>query len=136
MGNWASSKSMNTVTAGTQDGLFGVIPYVAPEILKACPHTIRSDIYSLGVLLWEISSGKSPFESHIDHTIIATILSGIREERIPDTPEEYYKLYSKCWNDEPENRYTIEDVYEILENLLNVGIKEGNVSENEGKNEL
>ena len=123
--------------------LFGNIPFVAPEILKANktkqdPYTKSSDIYSLGVLLWEISSGKTPFEDHNNYTIVAKILSREREERILDTPDEYYKLYSKCWNDEPENRYTIEDVYEVLENLLNVGNdnNEENVLENIGKNAL
>ena len=48
------------------DKLFGNIPYVAPEILKANetkqdPYMRYSNIYSLGVLLWEISSGKNSF---------------------------------------------------------------------------
>jgi len=87
---------MNTTTR-IHDSLFGNIPYIAPEILKAQhSHTKHSDIYSLGVLLWEISSGETPFKSQIDYTIVATILSGIREERIPGTPDGYYKLYSEC----------------------------------------
>ena len=56
---------MNTMTT-IHDKLFGNIPYVAPEILRANetkqdPYTKNSDIYSLGVLLWEISSGKNSF---------------------------------------------------------------------------
>jgi len=64
--DFVHSKSINTATR-IHDNLFGNIPYVAPEILKASktkqdPYTESSDIYSLGVLLWEISSGKTPFE--------------------------------------------------------------------------
>ena len=130
---------MNTAT-GIHDKLFGNIPYVAPEILRAKtkqdPYTKYSDIYSLGILLWEISSGKTPFEDHYDYTIVAKILSGDREERILDTPDEYYKLYSKCWDDKPENRHTIENVYEVLEKLSNVNNNdddEKNILENKGK---
>ncbi|CAG8564790.1 2565_t:CDS:2 [Funneliformis mosseae] len=105
------------------DKLFGNIPYVAPEILKAGkseqdPYTKYSDVYSLGVLLWNISSGKAPFKDQKDYTISTSILSGIREERIQNTPDEYFELYSKCWNDVPEERHYVEDVYEVLERLL------------------
>ena len=130
---------MNTVT-GIHDKLFGNIPYVAPEILRAKtkqdPYTKYSDIYSLGILLWEISSGKTPFEDYNDYTISTAILSGAREEKILDTPNEYYELYSKCWDDEPEKRHTIENVYKVLENLLNVNNDddcEKDVLESEGK---
>jgi len=92
----------------------------------------------LGVLFWEISSGKTPFEDCNDYTILATILSGDREERILDTPDEYYELYDKCWDDKPENRHTIENVYKVLEKLLNVNKDDDEKKslENEGKNKL
>ena len=114
---------MNTAT-NIHDGLFGNIPYVAPEVLKASktkqdPYTIYSDIYSLGVLLWEISSGQSPFKDESNYTIITAILSGDREERAPNTPDKYYMLYNQCWRDNPEERHSVEYVYNVLEKLLN-----------------
>lgn len=113
---------MNTAII-IHEKLFGNIRYVAPEILRVSktkhyPYTEYSDTYSLGVLLWEISSGQNPFEDQSDYTVIAAILSGYREERIKDTPDEYYELYSKCWNDEPKKRCTIDYVYNALKKLL------------------
>ncbi len=89
----------------------------------------------MGVLLWEISSGKTPFEDCNDYTILTTILSGNRGERILDTPDEYYKSYSECWDDETEKRHTVENVYEVLEKLLNDNddYDEKNLLENEDK---
>ena len=55
---------------------------------------------------------KTPFEDFNNYTIVAAILSGSREKRILCTPDEYYELYSKCWDDRPENKHTIETVYE------------------------
>ncbi|CAB5217209.1 unnamed protein product [Rhizophagus irregularis] len=116
------SESMNTAII-IHENLFGNIRYVAPEILRASkakqyPYTEYSDIYSLGVLLWEISSGRDPFEDHSDYTVLGAILSGYREERIKNTPDEYYDLYSKCWSDEPKNRCTIDYVYYALKKIL------------------
>src|ERR1044072_6419207 len=78
--DFGHSKDMITRTK-IYDKSFGNVLYVAPEILRAsetkqAPYTKSSDIYSLGVLLWEISSGKTPFEEINDYTIIARILSG------------------------------------------------------------
>ena len=130
--DFGHSKSIHTIMKLHND-LFGNIRFVAPEVLRASktkqdPHTKSSDIYSLGVLLWEISSGKPPFEDFNDYTIVANILLEHREERIPDTPSEYYKLYSECWNNEPKKRHTIEYIYKVLEKLL-----DENELEKEGK---
>src|SRR4051794_36480716 len=73
----------------------------------------KSDIYSLGLLFWEISSGKPPF-SEIP---ILGIINGIREIPIENTPIEYQKLYEDCWKVDPEQRPDINKVHEVLINL-------------------
>jgi serine/threonine protein kinase len=58
----------------------------------------KSDVYSVGVLLWEISSGKKPFESYdsIQDQIALTlrILCGKRETPIVGTPDDYVNIYT------------------------------------------
>src|SRR6185369_2556767 len=41
--------------------VYGVLPYIAPEVLNGEPYTKASDIYSFGIIMTEISSGKPPF---------------------------------------------------------------------------
>src|SRR6266542_5004539 len=41
--------------------IYGNLPYIAPEVLVGKEHTFKSDIYSVGILMWEISSGQPPF---------------------------------------------------------------------------
>jgi hypothetical protein len=55
----------------------------------------KSDVYSIGILLWEISSGRPPFcnESY-DTGLAEEILHGLREKPISDTPEDYIKIYT------------------------------------------
>ncbi|POG73957.1 kinase-like domain-containing protein, partial [Rhizophagus irregularis DAOM 181602=DAOM 197198] len=43
------------------DKVYGVLPYIAPEVLNNEPYTPSSDIYSFGVIMAELSSGKPPF---------------------------------------------------------------------------
>ena len=52
-------------------------------------------MYSVGVLLWEISSGKKPFESYDSSpgALMLAILAGKREIPISDTPNDYVDIY-------------------------------------------
>ena len=45
----------------SKDKICGVLPYIAPEVLNGEPYTLSSDIYSFGVVMTELSSGKPPF---------------------------------------------------------------------------
>ena len=70
--------------------IFGVIPYLAPEILSKKPYTKESDIYSFGMIMWEFTTGKKPFHnrSH-NHVLITDILKGESPQITDDTPEFY-----------------------------------------------
>ncbi|CAB4388491.1 unnamed protein product [Rhizophagus irregularis] len=81
----------------------------------------KSDIYSVGVLFWEISSGQPPFyteDEKYDVDLAIEISQGLREEPISNTPEDYIKIYTECWNGEPDNRPTINQVVERLKEII------------------
>ncbi|GBC20869.2 kinase-like domain-containing protein [Rhizophagus irregularis DAOM 181602=DAOM 197198] len=82
-------------------------------------NNVKSDVYSIGVLLWEISSGKPPFHGiPYDVGLAISILQGFREKPIPDTSEDYIKIYTDCWNLEPDNRPTINQVVDKLRTII------------------
>src|SRR5437763_8137828 len=98
------------------DKIYGVIPYMAPEVLSDKQYTKKSDIYSLGMIMWEFTTGKKPFydRSHDQHLMI-DILKGERPQITNDTPEFYAKLMKKCWDHNPENRPTAWEIYECFD---------------------
>ncbi|RIA96645.1 kinase-like domain-containing protein [Glomus cerebriforme] len=104
----------------------GVIAYMDPKRISDpdFPYTKSSDIYSFGVLMWEISSGRPPFKnnsfSQNDITALGiSITNGAREKTIPNTPKEYEILYKNCWDQEPNNRPTICKI--VLEKFAKMG---------------
>ncbi|CAG8525738.1 3432_t:CDS:2, partial [Acaulospora morrowiae] len=94
--------------------LKGVPAFVDPTVLNEENYdnfTKKSDVYSLGVVLWEISSGTPPFEGQIN---ILAILGGKRETPVPGTPCEYIEIYRKCWDEDPKRRPSVHYVFERL----------------------
>ena len=88
-----------------QSKVFGVIPYIDPKRFnrrrnKSSQSPLndkKSDVYSVGMILWEISSGKPPFYAEgeqYDVGLALEILQGLREAVVPDTPEDYIKIYT------------------------------------------
>ena len=82
--------------------LFGMIPYIDPKKFNQTQSyslNEKSDVYSVGVLLWEISSGVPPFHEEEEGIALALKISqGRREKIVPDTPTDYANLYIGKYN--------------------------------------
>ncbi|KAF0506301.1 kinase-like protein [Gigaspora margarita] len=74
----------------------------------------HSDIYSLGVIMWEISSNGRRISKENDYTELYKILHGMREQPVAGSTLTYVKLYEKCWDGNPTNRPNIDRVYELI----------------------
>ncbi|RHZ60904.1 hypothetical protein Glove_350g159 [Diversispora epigaea] len=70
--------------------IYGIILYVAPEVLRGNPFTPASDIYSLGMLMWKLTSRKAPFghRTHDAHLII-----NIFVQRLPTSGETFHIIF-------------------------------------------
>ncbi|GBC45074.2 kinase-like domain-containing protein [Rhizophagus irregularis DAOM 181602=DAOM 197198] len=78
--------------------------------------------------------GRPPFGDELNDLGLAmAIFQGLREKPIPDTPEEYIKIYTDCWNIEPDNRPTINQVVNELKAKMtkeNIIIKDLHLHDN------
>ncbi|KAG9284238.1 hypothetical protein G9A89_002048 [Geosiphon pyriformis] len=112
-----------TTTEEEKKGIFGVIPYIPPEVIKGERFTMAGDIYSFSMLLWELATGKPPFHdrSHDRDLIFDISLNGVRPEiTSPLIPPCIAEIIEKCWDANPKSRPTAKEVYNKLFALRNV----------------
>ena len=103
MADFGLSRKITDASSSTD--VFGFVPYVDPRYLNNIQnknknqHYIlnpKSDVYSVGVLFWQLSSGHRPFYAEnldYDANLILKIKEGKRENVIKDTPIKYSNLY-------------------------------------------
>ena len=99
----------------------GSMAYIDPLSFKdkSYKRGKQSDIFSLGVILWEISSGKVPCEGTTrSYEILLHRLNGFRDSPFPGTPKQYIDLYSKCWDNDPNRCPSSEMVNRSLKLLI------------------
>ncbi|GBB89943.1 hypothetical protein RclHR1_01680014 [Rhizophagus clarus] len=99
--------------------IYGVIPFVAPEIFGGDTPTKESDIYSFGMIMWMLSTGIRPYcdRSH-DLQLIQEVCSGLRPNIVSGTPPIFARLMSQCLDANPSNRPTAFQLYECLGNWV------------------
>jgi serine/threonine protein kinase len=91
--------------------IYGIIPYVAPEIFRGQKYTKASDIYSFGMIMWELMTGRRPFWNHEhDAELIIKICDGLHPPIDTNAPEGYIELMQECWNPDPNKRPTVTDL--------------------------
>ncbi|RGB40043.1 kinase-like domain-containing protein [Rhizophagus diaphanus] len=105
-----------------------MLPYIDPYYLKREENkdnnnrpNKKSDVYGVGVLLWEMSSGIRPFKScksaFDEITLMLEIIDGKREIPIVGTPDDYVNIYKRCWQDNPDNRPDMRQVFSELKSI-------------------
>jgi serine/threonine protein kinase len=102
-----------------QHNIYGVIPFMAPEVLRGKPYTPASDIYSFSMIMWEFTSGVSPFNNREhDFQLSLSICKGEHPEIIENTPQCYVDLMKKCWNEDPLKRPSSDEVLDIIKKWI------------------
>jgi serine/threonine protein kinase len=102
-----------------QHDIYGVIPFMAPEVLRGKSYTPASDIYSFSMIMWEFTSGVSPFNDRAHELQLSlSICKGERPEIIENTPQCFVDLMKKCWNEDPLKRPSSEEILNIIKNWI------------------
>ena len=96
-------------------------PYLAPEVIRGNPYTEKADIYSLGMLTWEILTGKLPFSDCSHDTYLASkICNGERPPIPPEMPDFFKEFICKCWHADPLQRVSAKELHLAIDEFSNI----------------
>lgn len=102
------AKAMDRASMTRPNALKGKLSYIAPEQVRGKPASVRTDVFSVGVCLWETLSGRKLFDAPSDMQVIFLV----EEARIPDLrnirndiPDGLWEVVSTALARDPANRY-------------------------------
>ncbi|RHZ80444.1 hypothetical protein Glove_136g103 [Diversispora epigaea] len=113
----------------SSNSFYGNLPYIAPEVICGEIYTPKSDIYSLGIIMWEVITGETPFgdyerndehenDDDYEHYLTLYIVKGFRPKIYEYIPNEYVTLMKQCWDANPDNRPDANRVCEKMKSLI------------------
>ncbi|RGB30941.1 kinase-like domain-containing protein [Rhizophagus diaphanus] len=104
--------------SGNDNESYGIIPYMAPEIFQRQKYDKSSDIYSFGMIMWELMTCRRPFwDRNHDTKLIIDICDGLRPPIVTNAPEGYIELMKECWYTDPNKRPTADDIHKRVGNI-------------------
>ncbi|WOL03259.1 3-phosphoinositide-dependent protein kinase B-like [Canna indica] len=118
VGDFGLSRLKNETYLTTKTGK-GTPQWMAPEVLRSEPSDEKSDVYSYGVILWELVTEKIPWYNLNAMQVIAAV--GFMNQRL-DLPEnldpQWVSIIESCWHSEPKSRPTFQQLIERFRDLL------------------
>ncbi len=104
-----------------EGAIVGTVPYMSPEQLRGQEVDHRTDLFSLGVLLYELTTGRRPFGGATNADVMSSILTerpaGVSQLK-PDLPRQLGSIIGRCLEKAPEDRYaSAADVRDELRTL-------------------
>ncbi|CAB5342216.1 unnamed protein product [Rhizophagus irregularis] len=108
-----------------------IIPWLAPEKLIGSRYTAQCEIFSFGMLLWELAFEKIPYQGWEPKKIVKHVTEGHRERiSTPKICQEYKKIINDTWKQEPQERISFMKLLDMLEELNNsIRMQENNSSD-------
>ncbi|KRZ79183.1 Fibroblast growth factor receptor 3 [Trichinella papuae] len=104
----------------TSDGRLPV-KWMAPEALFDHIYTVQSDVWSFGILVWEIMTlGGNPYPSVPVEKLFILLKRGHRMEKPRHCSNEVYQMMLDCWSDRPDDRPTFSEIVQYLDRLITI----------------
>ena len=113
-GNSQSQSDIYEMTGNT-----GTLRYMAPEVALAKPYNETVDVYSFGIILWQIAKGRVPFAGMGRRTYMENVVVGGERPRLDRSwPKAFSRLLQRCWHEDYTLRPTFAEVKSELDSLI------------------
>ncbi|CAG9762478.1 unnamed protein product [Ceutorhynchus assimilis] len=97
----------------------GTYAWMAPEVIRDSTFSKASDIWSYGVLLWELLTGEVPYKGIDTLAVAYGVACNKLTLPIPSTcPQPWRELMEKCWESDPHHRPSFEQILEDLDKIV------------------
>ena len=112
--NLMDGKGIFKLTGGT-----GTMRYMAPEVVKHSPYGLSADVYSFGVILWQIMSCTVPYDDFsVDMYKRLIVYNGYRLDLDTSWPSSCSELISRCWSHSSYERPLFEEIKKLIRSEL------------------
>jgi len=93
---------------------------MSPEVLQGKPLSEKADVYSFGIVLWEMLTHQEPFEDHEEYDqFVKAVCENHERPEIPETMHpSLSKLLMDCWSGKPSKRPSFEEIIKHLEEAM------------------
>ena len=88
--------------------------WTAPEVIRGEKYDERADVYSFGVIMWEVVTRKEPFAGRNFMGVSLDVLEGRRPAIPGDCPADFRKVMKRCWHASADKRPSMDDVLTFL----------------------
>jgi len=92
----------------------GTIQWTAPELFKFEQPSKSSDIFSLGIVFWELATQAIPYEHFNDNLIIEQVQNGQRLPIPKNIPQDFSSIINQCWNQDPKQRPNTQQIIQMI----------------------
>eukprot|EP01118_Nematostelium_gracile_P007130 TRINITY_DN2304_c0_g1_i1.p1 TRINITY_DN2304_c0_g1~~TRINITY_DN2304_c0_g1_i1.p1 ORF type:complete len:531 (-),score=133.00 TRINITY_DN2304_c0_g1_i1:70-1662(-) len=108
------TRKLTAGNSGTTRSTVGPVRWMAPESLRDQIYSYKSDVFSFGVIMWEMVARKLPWGEMDQVKVILAVLDGKTLEIPEKTPSELATLMKSCWRTNPEDRPTAQGLFDKL----------------------
>ncbi|XP_068164415.1 tyrosine-protein kinase Tec isoform X2 [Antennarius striatus] len=94
------------------------VKWSPPEVLHYTKYSSKADVWSFGVVMWEIySEGRTPFENYTNQDVVKDITRGVRLYRPHRASQPLYAVMYRCWHERPQGRPSFSEVLKEIKQL-------------------
>ncbi|XP_016065011.1 PREDICTED: tyrosine-protein kinase ITK/TSK [Miniopterus natalensis] len=99
------------------------VKWASPEVFSFSRYSSKSDVWSFGVLMWEVfSEGKIPYENRSNSEVVEDISTGFRLYKPRLASSHIYQIMNHCWKEKPEDRPSFSRLFSQLGEIAELGL--------------